>query len=217
LKIAVIGSTGGTGLEVIKQGIQRDHVITTLARHPEKLEGISGINSTIKGDALNFKDVRRTIEGQDVVISVLGTPEPARNIIESMKQTRISRGIWVSAWPITGTKPWFLVKLTWLLFGTHYRKLREMERLVMNSDIDWTIVRPPRLTNGERTGNVRIERRDEISTGPYSISRADLAGVLLDEAEFATDVRRGIYVTELPKGSKKEAATGKTVDQNLQH
>jgi putative NADH-flavin reductase len=206
MKIAVIGSTRGTGLEVIKQGIEKGHFITALARHPEKLEGIRGIGAVVKGDALNMGDIRRTVEGQDAVISILGTPEPASNIISSMKEAKIKRVIWVSAWPIAGTKPWFLIKLSWLMFRAHYIKLVAMERMVATSDLDWTIVRPPRLTNGKKIGKVRIERGDDISSGPYSITRADLAAVLLEEAESPINLRKAIVVTALPKKSNKPAA-----------
>jgi len=203
MEIVVIGSTGGTGLEVVKQGIQRGHMISTLERHPEKLNGISGIASVVKGDALNSGDVRSAIAGQDAVISVLGDPEPARNILAAMNEERIRRAIWVSAWPIAGKKPWILIKFSWLMFGKHYKMLAEMEQIVSKSDIDWTIVRPPRLTNAKKSGNVRILRDDNLPSGPYSISRADLAAILLDEAESSMNVRTAKVVTSGAKNTKQ--------------
>ncbi len=203
MKILVIGSTGGTGLEVLRQGIQRGHSITALARHPEKLQGIEGIGSIIKGDALNLDDVQRAVVGQDAVISVLGASGAARNTILAMDQSKVRRGVWLTAYPVAATKPWFLVKFSWLMFGKHYRELTVTERMVKSSDLDWTIVRPPRLTNGPRNGSVRVERNDNVSSGPYSISRADLAVVLLNCAESENDIRTGLSVTSLKDASKK--------------
>src|ERR1700691_5375053 len=117
MNIGVIGSTGGTGLAVVKQGIERGHNITTLARHPEKLDGISGIHLKVVGDALQLDDIRKVVDGQDAIISVLCTSAAARNIISAMNQFGVKRGIWVTAWPIVATKPWLLVKLSWLMFG----------------------------------------------------------------------------------------------------
>ncbi len=179
--------------------------MTALARHTESLEGIKDV-IVVKGDALNLADVQRTVEGQEAVISILGTPVPARNTLSSMEKAQVRRGIWVSAWPVAASKPWILIKFSWLMFRSHYLKLREMESLVAKSDIDWTIIRPPRLTNGERTGEVRVERGNELSSGPYSISRADLASILLDEAESPGDSRKAISVTTLPKSRKNSAA-----------
>jgi putative NADH-flavin reductase len=53
-----------------------------------------------------------------------------------------------------------------------------MERLVRTSGLDWTIVCPPRLTNGRRTGAVR-SRLDAGVRGGFSLSRADLADATL--------------------------------------
>jgi putative NADH-flavin reductase len=202
MKIAVIGSTGGTGIEVVKQGVARGHSITAFARHPEKLSGIEGIGAVIKGDALNAGDVVRAIDGQDAIIAVLGTSIPARNIISAMDQLKVRKGIWVSAHPIAGTKPWILVKFAWLMFGAHYRELAITERLVMESDLDWIIVRPPRLTNGPKTGKVQIEKSNNLPSGPYSISRADLAAILLDCAESNEYNRAGLAVSASKKVSK---------------
>jgi putative NADH-flavin reductase len=68
----------------------------------------------------------------------------------------------------------------------------EMEQIVRASDLDWTIVRPPRLTNGPCTESyaVSVDRLPPGSGGAASIRRADVAHFLLDEAERPAHVRR---------------------------
>jgi putative NADH-flavin reductase len=60
----------------------------------------------------------------------------------------------------------------------------EMERIVMESGLDWTIARPPRLTNGPLTGRYRVAD-DQLPnrSALASISRADVAHFLLSELE----------------------------------
>lgn len=209
MRIVVIGSTGGTGLEVVKQGIKRGHSITALARHPEMLNGIQGIESVVKGDALNPADVRKALHGNEAVISVLGIPAAASNILFAMKREGIRRGVWVSAYPVAAKKPRLMLAIVRLIFGRLYKNLSSTERILKESDLDWTIVRPPMLTNGKKTAGARIERRDDLPSGPYSISRADLASVLLDEIESGNDKQRAIVVTAPPKAPSK-AVTART-------
>jgi putative NADH-flavin reductase len=68
-----------------------------------------------------------------------------------------------------------------------------MEDIVRRSDADWTIVRPPRLTNGSRTGRYRLETGGNVPRG-FSLSRADLAGAVLGLIDEPAAARRGVGV-----------------------
>ena len=64
----------------------------------------------------------------------------------------------------------------------------EMERIVTASDLDWTIVRPPRLTNGPLTARYHVAD-NRFPPGRQTLSRADVAHFLLDELEHRAHVR----------------------------
>jgi len=68
-----------------------------------------------------------------------------------------------------------------------------MEAEVCQSDLDWTIVRPPRLTNGPATHSYRITDGD-LSSGGFLISRADVANFMIDEAEQPTHLKQIVGV-----------------------
>jgi putative NADH-flavin reductase len=75
-----------------------------------------------------------------------------------------------------------------------------MEQLVTSSGLDWTIVRPPYLSNGPTTGRVRSQAgRKDLAHGPYHISRGDLAATLLDLAEDSQHLREVLLVSERKK------------------
>ena len=82
--------------------------------------------------------------------------------------------------PVAGPLPYRAVvrPLLWRLFGEHYADLTLMERLLRDSGLDWTVVRPPRLTDGPATGRQRIAL--EAAARGIRVSRADVAAAMLD-------------------------------------
>lgn len=74
-----------------------------------------------------------------------------------------------------------------------YPDLARMEDVVRGSGLDWTIVRPPRLTAGARTDRVRVSVEGSIPRG-YSVSRADLAAAMLDAVDDAGTVGKYLWV-----------------------
>ena len=57
-----------------------------------------------------------------------------------------------------------------------------MERVVMSSGLDWTIARPPRLTDKPYTGRYRV-RDGHLPTLGFTISRADVADFMIKAIE----------------------------------
>jgi putative NADH-flavin reductase len=70
-----------------------------------------------------------------------------------------------------------------------------MEDALIESAVDWTIVRPPRLTNGSLTGAYRIARGHNLRHG-LSISRADVAHFMLRALDDPTTIRQIIGVAD---------------------
>jgi putative NADH-flavin reductase len=66
----------------------------------------------------------------------------------------------------------------------------EMERIVTASGLDWTIARPPRLTNGPRTGTWGAADGRMPDAARLTISRADVADFLLGEVEHPSHLHR---------------------------
>ena len=60
----------------------------------------------------------------------------------------------------------------------HYADLAIMEDMLRDSGLDWTVSRPPRLTNGPLTGRYRTAFGRNLRRG-VTISRADVAHLML--------------------------------------
>lgn len=197
MKITIIGSTGRTGRHLLEQGLQRGHTISAFTRRSQELEGIQGLEAVINGDGLKLEDVRRAVQGQDAIISIVGSQEVTQNIITAMQESGVRRFVCVSAYPVTATRPWLFLAIIKLIFRKTYAELALMEQAIFDSKLDWTILRPPQLKNGPATGKIRYERiNPNFTSGPYSIRRADLATALLDVAQNPGDSNSAMSVAE---------------------
>src|SRR5436853_2626831 len=193
MNIVVIGSTGRTGRLVLEEGIRRRHAMTAFTRRPDALADIAGLGMVIRGDGRNLEDIRRAVRGQDAVISIVApegrgpttvVSDVARAELTAMREAGVRRIVTVSVSAIEGRRPWILINLVRWILRKPYADFARMERLITSSPVDWTIVRPPYLSNGSKTGRVRTQvGGKDLPRGPYHISRADLAATLVDLAE----------------------------------
>ena len=196
MRLLILGATGGTGRALIRQARERGHEITAFVRSPQKLRALADRVTVRQGDPRSVAELRAALPGHDAVVSALGPPGPgrttilragARSTVEAMQTGGPRRLIVVSAAVLFDD----LGVLGWLLRRTLLTNVAEdsaeMERIVMASGLDWTIARPPRLTNGPLTGRYRVENEHLPDRSALaSISRADVAHFLLSELEHNT-------------------------------
>ena len=193
-KLLVIGATRGTGLHVVRRAIAAGHTVTALARDPARIDLRHERLRVLRGDVLDPASLAPAMMDRDAVISTLGVTtrekpitlysEGMRNIIQAMRAARVQRLIAQSAGPLsidggdTALMRLVLKPLLRTLLKQGYADLARMEEEMRESDLDWTIVRPPRLTDKPPTGRYRIAVNNSVRRG-YSIARADLAGAIL--------------------------------------
>src|SRR5437867_5609937 len=76
MKVVVLGATGGTGLEIVRQAIEHGHSVTAFVRSPERLEPFRDRITVKQGDLLNSAELERVIKGHDAVLSGFGPRAP---------------------------------------------------------------------------------------------------------------------------------------------
>ena len=187
MKLLILGATGGIGLEIVKQAIDRGHQVTAFVRTPERLKEFGDRIAVIQGDVLNVAALEPALEGQDAVLSSFGAREPrsksdadllrrfAVALTRAMLHAKIRRVIVVSVA--------FLFKESFFpptyLFGRLFFRdvvndASGMEDVFRKSELEWTIVRPPQLTDKPLTGTYRV-REGHLPRFGFTISRADVA------------------------------------------
>jgi putative NADH-flavin reductase len=72
MKLLVLGASGKTGSEVVRQALDAGHEVTAFVRDRAKLSITDAGLRVSTGDAMSFDDLRSALQGQDAVISTLG-------------------------------------------------------------------------------------------------------------------------------------------------
>jgi putative NADH-flavin reductase len=190
MRLFILGATGRTGQALLAQALERGHQVTAFVRSPGKLGAAREGVTVRQGDPHSVGDLTAAIPGHDAVLSALGLPGlgPARVLRDCARST-------VAAMQASGVRRLLVVSAAVLFHGslatailrnTLLRNVAadsaEMERVVTARGLEWTIVRPPRLTNGQLTRRYRVED-GAMPRGSRLVSRADVADFLLDEVE----------------------------------
>lgn len=203
MKIAVLGATGRTGRPLVAELVRRGHEVSALVRDPAKLPPDPAVRVVV-GDSRDPEALARLLAGADAVLSALGptAKEPSlhqdttRILIEAMRTADVRRFVGMSGAGIDvpGDQKSRRDKIiSWLvqrLGGpVPADKVADYE-LWAASDLDWTLVRAPRLNENPATG--AIEHDAHRSARSTLLTRADLAAFLADTVE------NGGYVRQAP-------------------
>jgi putative NADH-flavin reductase len=204
MKLTIVAATGGIGRHLLDQSLAAGHDVTAVVRDPKKLtRQVRAVRADLA--APDATALESAVAGADAVLSGLGprsrsdtgvTTPGTRALVDAMRATGVRRIVVVSAAPV-GTVPspgrphpprhdpgdgllmrHVLSPIVKAVLRAHYADLAAMEDLLRDSGLDWTAVRPPRLTDGPLTGTYRTAFGRNIRGGAL-ISRADVAHLML--------------------------------------
>jgi len=194
MNVLIIGASRGIGLELVKLALDNGYLVTALVRDPSKLSIKHDKLRVAKGNILDTDSISRVMKDQDVVCCTIGInptfrkvtvfSEGVSNVIQEMKKAGVKRLISVTgigAGDSKGHGGFLYDKIVSpLILGTIYKDKDREESIIKSSDVDWTIVRPGFLTNGELTENYRVFT-DLKGVTAGKISRKDVAHFILEQ------------------------------------
>ncbi|NJN39052.1 MAG: SDR family oxidoreductase [Acaryochloridaceae cyanobacterium CSU_3_4] len=193
MKLLIFGS-GSIGRQLVEQALEQGYTVTAFARDPAKLDLQHTHLQVTQGDVMDLASVERAVQGQDAVLCVLGSAgkrqgtirsEGTRQIIQAMEKAGIQRFICQTT--LGAGDSWENLNFFWkyIMFGILLHEVfadhETQERYVMQSHLDWTIVRPGAFVEGPRTGNYRYGFPSNDKTSKLKISRADVADFILKQ------------------------------------
>lgn len=210
MQIIVFGATGGTGKEIVRQAIGQGHIVTAFVRDASVLTPQENLK-IVEGDIFDATAVNAAINGCRAVLSALGARTLKKenilgralpNILAGMDKHYIQRIIVLGA---AGAKypagkyqtGWFrlvmgLAKTTLLRHA--FADQAVQEKLLEQSGMDFTIVRPPRLNDKAGPGEVRV-LPDGLPSGGWQIRRSDVADFMLQQLTDPRFHRQGVYIS----------------------
>ena len=233
MKIVIFGANGATGHILTKQALGEGHAVTAVTRHPEAFSLQHERLQVMRGDVLNLAAVEHAVAGQDAVLSTLGVPfsrkpitvysEGIAHIVQAMQRNGVRRLVCVSS---SATDPHLryrdsgggfifekvLKPIVFITIGrTTYTDMERMETLVMESQLDWVIVRPSGLFE---TPSVTDYQTAEAHINKQFTSRADLADCMLQQLTTDQYLHKAVAVATVAVQPNLLAFFGKEAFQS---
>lgn len=201
MKLFVIGATGRTGLEIVHQALARGHHVTAFVRSPESITLRNERLTVLKGNVTDENQLFNAMQCHDAVLSTLGPRkvfkpssllrDSALATTRAMKRSGVKRLVVLSA---AAHFPGIPNRIASFIMRNHMRDSLAMEEIVQGSGLDWTIARPPRLTQENYTA---YRSREEASPKMgFTLSRRAVAAFMLDATEQEKRVHKIVGIAK---------------------
>jgi putative NADH-flavin reductase len=197
MRVLVLGATGGIGKFLLEFATARGHEVTAFVRSPQKIALKSERLRVVPGDLLHAEQLAQVLLGQDVVLSAFG-PATLRRVTTrgefgaalatAMERSGVRRAVVVSSGLLFEEQNAIGKMLRGTLFRNLLPDMTAMEATLEKDGLEWTIVRPPRLTNGPLTKSYSVA--DGRLPKGMTVSRACVADFMIKEAERPAHVRQ---------------------------
>lgn len=216
MRILVIGGTGGTGLQIIGQALDRHLEVTAAVRNPEKLGALADHVQVLACDVFDSDAIADAANGTDAALSSIGAPagflgrgattvysRAAAALVAGLPKADVRRLIYCTSAGVEPHDPAeplpyrFIAKP--LFLQRAYDDMTLAETAIRASTLDWTLVRPARLTNAPPTGHYTVSPRFR-TPGGTGIARADVATFMLDQLTDPTWTHATPTLTRSPSG-----------------
>ena len=207
MKLLVFGASGKTGREVVRQALARGYVVTAFVRQTARLPIAHANLRLVAGEISNPEAIARVVAGQTAVISTLGGGQPmthdqvviegVRAIARAAEQASVERLLYLSFIGVHDSRDaagFVLRQLATTLLRHEVADHEVKEAAIIASFVDWTIVRPPKLTNGRLTAAYRVGEDIRARSPLPLMSRADVADFMLRQLTDAAFIRKAVRI-----------------------
>ena len=174
MKVIIFGATGFSGQAILAEAIKQGHDVTVLVRDSSKVKINHNNLRIVEGNVLDSQKVAFVIQNQEAVIQCLGVggkgdgkpttfiSDAMKIIVDEMQKQNIKRLIALSnvgAGNSIAFQPWFFTKIILTYFMKWLKVIiddkNRMEPIIMNSNLNWTIVRCPNIVDKPAKGKYK--------------------------------------------------------------
>ncbi len=211
MHLALFGASGRTGQLLTEGALAKGHTLSVLVRKPASYPYAARVK-VVEGDAFTPRAIAETLMGAEAVLSALGARSLGKEdvleravplIVRAMDDVGLKRIVVLgSAGALDSALDKQPAYRRWIVENLVYKTMlkwpvasqRAQIQALEASDLDWTMVMPPMLTNGAARGAYRVDGAALPRNGS-SISRADVAEFMLQQVGSSTWSRKGVYIT----------------------
>jgi putative NADH-flavin reductase len=198
MKVIIFGATGFSGQAILAEAIKQGHEVTVLVRDSSKVKINHNNLRIVEGNVLDSQKVAFVIQNQEAVIQCLGVggkgdgkpttfiSDATKIIVDEMQKLNIKRLIAMSnvgAGNSVAFQPWFFTKIILPYFMNWLKVIIEdknrMESIIMNCNLDWTIVRCPNIV--DKTAKGKYNATLDGNGLKLSITLPDLSKFMVDQ------------------------------------
>lgn len=201
MKLFVIGATGRTGREIVEQALARGHDVTAFVRSRGTITLRNERLTVLKGNATDENELSKAMQNHDAVLSTLGPRHPfkpgsllhdsALATTQAMKRSGVKRLVILSA---AAHFPGIPNRILSFVLRNHMRDSLVMEKIVQADGLDWTIARPPRLTQEEYS--TYRSREGAAPKMGFTLSRKAVAAFMLDAIEQKKHLKKIVGIAK---------------------
>lgn len=216
MKILLLGATGRTGKLVLEKALESGYEVNCLSRKTERIEKLKDL-TLFEGDPENRADIGQAMIGCNGIISVLNISrtsdfpwarlrtrenylsEVMKAVVPIAEEQNVRRISLCSAWGVAETANdvpgWFRWFVENSNIGVAYKDHERQEKILMDSKLDWTIVRPVGLINSPKEQNVR-ESYNNVPKPRLTISRESVARFLVESLSRKELIEHKIVISK---------------------
>jgi putative NADH-flavin reductase len=201
VNVLIIGATGATGEILMREALEHGFKVTALARNPSAVVPEDHRLRVVEGNALDLSSLEAAVAGQDAVLSALGTrssrpttlfSESTHNLIGAMDKHGVRRLVCITGIGVGDSKGHvgFLYDriIRPFVVKNIYEDKERQEVAIKQSDLEWVIVRPARLTDEPAKGEYGVYLKGSYTA--KTISRADVAAFMVAQLTDDTYVHK---------------------------
>ena len=207
MRVLVFGASGKTGREVVRQALARGFNVTAFVRETGRLPLAHANLRLVTGELSNTTAIERVTAGQTTVISTLGVGAPlahdqavidgVRAIARAAEHASVERLVYLSFIGVGNSRDaagFLLKQLATTMLRREVADHELKEAAIGESFVDWTIVRPPKLTNGRLTASYRVGEDIRARSPLPLMSRADVADFMLRQLTDTAFIRKAVRI-----------------------
>jgi putative NADH-flavin reductase len=198
MNVLLLGATGFSGKEVLSELLSKNHKVTIITRKKASVDSKDKNLTVLEGNVLDESLINEAVKNQDAVINCLGiggkgnakpnslVSDATKILVNSMERYNVKRLICMSnvgAGDSMQFQPWIFSKVVLPYFMKWLKVIIDdkniMEPIVMDSSLDWTILRFPNIIN--KPPKEKVTTSFDGKRLKMSITNKDLANFMVNQ------------------------------------